>query len=103
MSYLSLEFFSVFVLFLGLYWLFAFSPRLQNFLLIAASYGIVASFNIDGTHFEYVLLAYTLAVYVVSHIISRCRLKIINNILVVVLVFSLLFVFKYYNFFFNLL
>ena len=99
MSYLSLEFFSAFVLFLGLYWLFAFSPRLQNLLLIAASYGIVASFNIDGTHFEYILLAYTLAVYVVSHIISRCRLKIINNMLVVVLVCSLLFVFKYYNFF----
>lgn len=45
MSYFSIEFGLCFLPFFILYWCLCTSPRVQNALLLAASYGILATFS----------------------------------------------------------
>ena len=59
MSFLSIEFGLCFALFFLLYWSLCWSLRLQNALLLAASYGLVASFSLQSL---YILLGYSVLV-----------------------------------------
>lgn len=55
-SFLSIEFGLCFILFFAIYWSLCWSVRLQNVMLLAASYGLVASFSLNSL---YILLGYT--------------------------------------------
>lgn len=62
-SLLSIESGLCFILFFSVYWSLCWSPRLQNILLLAGSYGLVASFSPWAL---YVLFGYTLLVYLLG-------------------------------------
>ncbi|TWS17573.1 MBOAT family protein, partial [Tsukamurella asaccharolytica] len=63
MSYLSIEFAVVFILFFLLYWLFRRSVAIQNGLLLVASYWIIGLFSVD---FALILGGYTTVIYLLS-------------------------------------
>ncbi len=96
MTYLSLEFFFAFLIFLSAYWAIAFSPRAQNGLLLLASYAIIASFNWMSLA---LIIIYSLAVQILANWLHLYPAKKINNYLIILCVGALLFTFKYYNFF----
>lgn len=62
-SLLSIESGLCFLLFFSLYWSLCWNTRLQNILLLAGSYGLVASFSPFAL---YVLFGYTLLVYLLG-------------------------------------
>lgn len=68
MSFLSIEFGLCFTLFFMLYWCLCWSVRLQNLLLLAASYGLVASFSLQSL---YILLGYSALVYLLGLLAGR--------------------------------
>lgn len=96
MSYLSIEFNLLFILFFALYWGCQRYPKQQNLLLLIASYGVVYSFHWS---FLLILLCYTVLIYGLSIIIWRCKSP--NNWLIFGLVIAIgnLAVFKYFDFF----
>ena len=96
MTYLSLEFFLVFFLFFALYWAFSCSPALQNTLLLLASYAMVFSF---GTFSLLVIFIYSVLTFFLSHYLFLYPKEKIGTAFIVILVISLLFPFKYYDFF----
>ncbi len=77
MSYISIEFAVSFLILFIVYWLARPLPRLQNGLLLLASYGLLASFNY---WFAIHLVVYTLVIYLLS------------------LGIAFLFLFKYFDF-----
>lgn len=95
MSYFSIEFGLCFLPFFILYWGLCASPRLQNVLLLAASYGILASF---GLSFLYVLLGYTVAVYGLGHLSARWPGRWLPRVLMLTLVLGCFYLFKYQDF-----
>ena len=95
-SYLSIEFGLCFILFFAFYWSLCWSPRLQNALLLAASYAILASFSLD---FLYVLLGYTVLVYALGLFSQRFPAQRITWALLLLLVLGCFYLFKYQDFF----
>lgn len=95
-SYLSIEFGLCFTLFFFLYWSVCWSVRLQNALLLAASYGILASFSLD---FLYVLLGYTVLVYGLGLYSARFPGRRLTYGLMLLLVLGSFYLFKYQDFF----
>lgn len=95
MSFLSVEFALCFVLFFALYWSVRPFPRLQNGLLLIASYGILASFS---WYAAVAIAGYTLFTYVMSLLIWRQASKrwLIFAMLAAVINLA---VFKYFDFF----
>ncbi|RBJ83610.1 MBOAT family protein [Pseudomonas sp. MWU12-2534b] len=95
-SYLSIEFGLCFILFFVLYWGLGFSLRLQNALLLAASYAILASFSLN---FLYILLGYTALVYLLGLLSQRYPGRGWVNGLMLLLVLGAFYLFKYQDFF----
>lgn len=96
MSFLSFEFIAFFMAFLFVYWLPFNVGAWRNDLLIAASYALVALFNLQ---FALILLGYSLFIYVLANHCDRwLRPKQIYLLLATTIV-GLFVVFKYYAFF----
>jgi D-alanyl-lipoteichoic acid acyltransferase DltB (MBOAT superfamily) len=95
-SYLSIEFGFCFILFFVLYWCLCASPRLQNVLLLGASYAILASFSLN---FLYILLGYTSLVYLLGLLSHRYPGRAWVNGLMLLLVLGTFYLFKYQDFF----
>lgn len=96
MSYLSIEFGAIFVLFFLVYWAFRPSIAIQNLILLVSSYLIVGLFNIN---FALILGGYTTAIYLLSSGICyspRPKLWLVSSIVVAI---GNLAIFKYFNFF----
>lgn len=96
MSYLSIEFSVLFGIFFVLYWLCRKSPLLQNYLLLIASYGIVASFNYT---FALILGGYSVAIYCLSLFIENVRYQRLAFIASIIVAIVNLAIFKYFDFF----
>jgi len=95
-SYLSIEFGLCFILFFLVYWSVCWSTRLQNVLLLTASYAILASFSLD---FLYILLGYTALVYLLGLLSERFPGRSFVNGLMLLLVLGCFYLFKYQDFF----
>ncbi|WAH57997.1 MBOAT family protein [Pseudomonas silvicola] len=96
MSYFSIEFGLCFILFFLLYWCLNFSLRVQNVLLLVASYAILASFNLT---FLYVLLGYSAAVFALGHLSARYPGRRFTYGAILALVLGCFYFFKYQDFF----
>ncbi|QKZ03063.1 MBOAT family O-acyltransferase [Pseudomonas eucalypticola] len=96
MSYFSIEFGLCFILFFLLYWCLNFSLRVQNVLLLAASYAILASFNLT---FLYVLLGYSAAVFALGQLSARYPGRRFTYGAILALVLGCFYFFKYQDFF----
>lgn len=70
MSYLSIEFGLLYIVFFALYWACRLLPKLQNNLLLVASYLIVCSYS---WQFALILFVYSGAIYIFSVIISASK------------------------------
>ncbi|MBS9781325.1 MAG: MBOAT family protein [Gammaproteobacteria bacterium] len=95
MSYISIEFAVSFLIFFIVYWLARPLPRLQNNLLLLASYGLLASFNY---WFAIHLLAYTLVTYLLSLGIALSRFPRTFLAFTILVALLNLFLFKYFDF-----
>ena len=96
MNFLSFEFVAIFVTFLFLYWLPFNSSALRNHLLIAASYALVALFNLQ---FALILLGYSLFIYLLANHGDRFLRPKYLYLLLATTIIGLFVVFKYYAFF----
>ena len=96
MSYFSIEFGLCFLPFFVLYWSVCASPCLQNLLLLAASYGILATFSVE---FLYVLLGYTALVYLLGLVSARYPGRTLTWLMIVSAVVLAFYFFKYQDFF----
>ncbi|MGC3894508.1 MBOAT family O-acyltransferase [Pseudomonas urmiensis] len=96
MSFLSIEFGLCFTLFFLLYWSLCWSVRLQNVLLLTASYALVASFSL---HSLYILLGYSALVYLLGQLTARYPGRWFNPVLLLALVLGCFYLFKYQEFF----
>ncbi|WP_338883450.1 MBOAT family O-acyltransferase [Xenorhabdus sp. TH1] len=96
MNFFSFEFLGSFVILLVVYWLLQKAPRLQNGVLILASYLFAFSF---AAKFAYILFAYTLFIYFLTNIISRYLSNKVIFTLLAFGIFGCFTVFKYYSFF----
>jgi len=95
-SFLSIEFGLSFTLFFAIYWSLCWNVRLQNLLLLAASYGLVASFSLNSL---YVLLGYSALVYLLGLLGERYPGRRFSYLLVLLLVLGCFYLFKYQEFF----
>lgn len=96
MSYLSIEFGILFPLFFIVYWGLGNKPRYQNILLLIASYGVVASFNIN---FLAILMGYSFVLYGLSFAIFYSKRSHLWLAIAIVAVIVNLCFFKYFDFF----
>lgn len=96
MSFLSIEFGLCFTLFFLLYWSLCWSVRLQNALLLTASYALVASFSLQSL---LILLGYSLLVYLLGLLAARHPGRGFNGVLLLTLVLGCFYLFKYQDFF----
>lgn len=96
MSYLSIEFATIFVLFFLLYWSLRPFIGLQNGLLLVSSYLIVGLFSIE---FAIILASYTVIIYLLSTAIHSSRKPQLWLAIAIIAGIGNLAVFKYYNFF----
>ncbi|MEE1920793.1 MBOAT family O-acyltransferase [Pseudomonas sp. 148P] len=92
MSLLSIESALCFLLFFVLYWSLCWSPRLQNILLLAGSYGLAASFSPFAL---FVLFGYTLAVHGLGLLAARYPGRWFSYLALLVLVLGGFYFFKY--------
>jgi D-alanyl-lipoteichoic acid acyltransferase DltB (MBOAT superfamily) len=69
-SYLSIEFGLIFIIFFATYWAFKLSPKYQNKLLLIASYLIVATYSLQ---FAIILFIYTCLIYFFSIMIATSK------------------------------
>ena len=95
-SLLSIESGLCFILFFVLYWSLCWSTRLQNTLLLAGSYGLVASFSPFAL---YVLFGYTLLVYLLGLLAARWPGRWFANLALLALVLGGFYLFKYQELF----
>ncbi|KAA9002538.1 MBOAT family protein [Affinibrenneria salicis] len=97
MDFFSLEFAGSFVIFFILYWLCQKNIKMQNVLLIAASYLFIALFNIK---FLLILVVYSLLIYLLANVFAQYKYtsaRMTYNLFLFVII--VLFVaFKYYSF-----
>ncbi|WP_256583984.1 MBOAT family protein [Pseudomonas sp. SDI] len=96
MSFLSIEFGLCFILFFAVYWSLCWSVRLQNALLLAGSYALVASFGLTSL---YTLLGYTVLVYLLGLLCARYPQRGFISGLILLLVLGCFYLFKYQEFF----
>ncbi|MHC5226257.1 MBOAT family O-acyltransferase [Ignatzschineria sp. LJL83] len=96
MSYLSIEFSAIFVLFFLFYWSFRSSVGIQNLILLISSYLIVGLFNIN---FALILGSYTVAIYLLSSCIIYSLWPKLWLVISVFVAIGNLAVYKYFNFF----
>ncbi|WP_026878301.1 MBOAT family O-acyltransferase [Ignatzschineria larvae DSM 13226] len=96
MSYLSIEFATIFVLFFLLYWSLRPFIGLQNGLLLVSSYLVVGLFSLQ---FAIILASYTIVIYLLSTAIHSSRKPKLWLTIAVIAGIGNLAVFKYYNFF----
>jgi D-alanyl-lipoteichoic acid acyltransferase DltB (MBOAT superfamily) len=96
MSFLSIEFWTVFPVFFWIYWLFAARPVIQNTLLLLASYGLLACFD---HRFALFLAWYSSLTYLLSLLIHKNPGGKIFFVLSIAFSLSWLAVFKYHDFF----
>jgi len=95
-NYFSIDFGLCFIAFFSLYWGICWrSVRLQNAMLLLASYAILASLRLD---FLYVLLGYTGLVYALGRLSERRPGRRINYALILLLVLGCFYLFKYQDF-----
>lgn len=95
MNFFSFEFLASFTAFFLIYWLCQKKTRLQNILLIAASYLFVFSFQAS---FAYVLAGYTLFIYLLTNVLSsRLSARAVYSLLAAGII-GCFTVFKYYGF-----
>ena len=94
MNLLSLNFAGCFLLFFAGYWLLQPSPRLQNWLLMAASLGFIAAAAPEALG---ILLIWTGVIYLLALYIRQGGQKRIANALLTLLVGVFFLVFKYYH------
>ncbi|MHA6192851.1 MBOAT family O-acyltransferase [Pseudomonas wadenswilerensis] len=92
MSLLSIESALCFLLFFVLYWSLCWSPRLQNILLLAGSYGLAASFSPFAL---FVLFGYTLAVHGLGLLAARQPGRWFSYLALLALVLGGFYFFKY--------
>nr|WP_189661943.1 MBOAT family O-acyltransferase [Pseudomonas urmiensis] len=85
-----------FTLFFLLYWSLCWSVRLQNALLLTASYALVASFSLQSL---YILLGYSALVYLLGQLTARYPGRWFNPVLLLALVLGCFYLFKYQEFF----
>ncbi|MEY0429829.1 MBOAT family protein [Providencia rettgeri] len=96
MNFFSFEFLGSFLIFFLIYWGCQPSAKLQNGLLITASYFFVYSFSPD---FAYILFSYTLIIYLLTNVATNwLSSRWIYGILTAVIV-GFFTTFKYYSFF----
>lgn len=95
MSFLSIEFGLCFILFFILYWGLGAWPRVQNVLLLGASYGLVASFGMASL---YTLLGYSALVCLLGLLAGRYPGRWFNPVLLLMLVLGAFYLFKYQTF-----
>jgi len=95
-SYLSIEFSVLFLIFLFLYWFCRKSPVLQNYLLLIASYGLVASFSYT---FALILAGYSVVIFCLSFMIDKSKFPKCWFILSIIAAVGNLAIFKYFDFF----
>ncbi|MDF7671344.1 hypothetical protein PT276_09115 [Orbaceae bacterium ESL0721] len=97
MSYLSIEFSLLFIVFFAIYWCIKPYPKLQNIFLLLASYCIVVSYN---WQFALILFGYTLVIYLLSQLIFNAK-RYSKLWLIVALCAAIanLALFKYFDFF----
>jgi len=95
-SYLSIEFSVLFLIFLFLYWFCRKSPVLQNYLLLIASYGLVASFNYT---FALILAGYSVVIFCLSFMTDKSKFPKCWFILSIIAAAGNLAIFKYFDFF----
>ena len=97
MSYLSIEFGLVFIVFFAIYWAFRLLPKFQNKLLLLSSYLIVGSYSLQ---FAVILFIYTCAIYFFSVMIATskryARCWLILGLSAAIINLAL---FKYFDFF----
>ena len=96
MSFLSIESGLCFILFFVLYWSLCWSTRLQNTLLLAGSYALVASFSPFAL---YVLFGYTLLVYLLGLLAARWPGRWFSYLALLALVLGGFYLFKYQELF----
>ncbi len=96
MSYLSIEFSAVFLLFFIVYWCFKSRAEIQNVILVISSYCLVGLFNID---FALILASYSIVIYLLSSCISYSSHSKFWLVISLIVAIGNLAVFKYYNFF----
>lgn len=94
-SFLSIEFGLCFILFFIVYWSLCWSLRLQNALLLVASYALVASFSLESL---YILLGYTALVYLLGLLGARYPGRSFSYLMVLLLVSGFFYLFKYQEF-----
>ncbi|EAB8791336.1 MBOAT family protein, partial [Salmonella enterica subsp. enterica] len=95
MNFFSFEFLASFTAFFLIYWLCQKKPRLQNILLITASYLFVFLFRAS---FAYVLAGYTLFIYLLTNVLSsRLSARAVYSLLAAGII-GCFTVFKYYGF-----
>ncbi|MCO6524546.1 MAG: MBOAT family protein [Candidatus Schmidhempelia sp.] len=96
MSYLSIEFTIIFMLFFALYWCFKQHIKIQNWLLLIASYSIVGFFQLS---FALILAGYTIIIYLLSQIIYYRQDKKRWLTIAIIVTVGNLVIFKYFDFF----
>jgi D-alanyl-lipoteichoic acid acyltransferase DltB (MBOAT superfamily) len=95
-SYLSIEFTIVFMLFFAVYWGFKQRIAVQNWLILIASYSLVGLFQLS---FALVLAGYTIIIYVLSQLIYHSQYKKRWLTISVMVAVANLALFKYFDFF----
>lgn len=97
MSYLSIEFGLLFIVFFAIYWAFNLLPKFQNALLLVSSYLIVSSYS---WQFALILGVYTSVTYLISIMIlvskDHAKSWLIFGLIISI---SNLALFKYFDFF----
>lgn len=96
MSFISIEFPLLFILFLLIYWAAESIPNFQNKLILLAGYGILLSMN---SYYAIVLFAYTILIYGLSVLTNRLLgQKVLFGVIIVVSLLCLITL-KYLDFF----
>lgn len=100
MSYLSIEFSVLFLIFFCCYWLFQKLPILQNYLLLIASYVIVISFSYT---FAIILASYSIVVFILCWLMKKTKYSYFWLVISLIAALGNLAIFKYFDFFTNTL
>ena len=96
MNFFSFEFLGSFLVFFLIYWGCQPSAKLQNGLLITASYFFVYSFSPD---FAYILFGYTLFIYLLTNWLTHWLSSKWIYLILATVIIGFFTLFKYYSFF----
>lgn len=93
MTFFSLEFVLIFILFFALYWSFANQIKIQNFMILAFNYGLIFSFS---PYFALIIFIYTILIYCFCEFFETKRARYIFFCSIVFAILHLCF-FKYFD------